>query len=217
MKKTLVPRPCHEDWDRLTPEERGHFCTVCETKVWDLSALTAAEAETFLRSQQGDLCVSYKEGPGGEVLHREPTVVPAARLSRRRMPAAAGMALALAACTPTQTPQAQSADSAPTPESGPEAQTAGAPAEEHPVADSATETGDSATESGDPTTVADPIPEPRHVKGRRVLADELDEPPSEPEPPKPTRSEEQHVKGKWAPADEPEPTQPPIKMGKVAR
>lgn len=28
MKKVNlhIPEPCHEDWDQMTPAERGHFC-----------------------------------------------------------------------------------------------------------------------------------------------------------------------------------------------
>jgi hypothetical protein len=100
-KSPLIPNPCPESWDRLKPEEQGHFCESCQTKVWDLSAMTEDEAQALLANPPaGDFCVSYRERRDGGVAHRPPPVVPANRLMRR-LPAAAGLSLALAACTPT--------------------------------------------------------------------------------------------------------------------
>lgn len=203
MSRTLVPRPCHEDWDKLTPEQRGHHCTVCETKVWDLSSLTEAQAKAFLRARAGeDLCVSYHERPDGTVIHRPTPVVPLQRLMRR-LPAAAGLSLALAGCAPNgdatggepkaQTEPTASADGgtpAPTPsaaETG-EALPEPAPTTAHP-------------EEVDPTLVPEPPPDPD----------------TKPDP------DVRHIKGKWAtPEDErkdtaPKPDEHEKKKGKVTR
>lgn len=197
QRRPLVPNPCHEDWDKLTPEERGHFCTVCETKVWDLSALTRAEAEEFLRSTEGDLCVSYRERANGEVVHRDAPVVPLSRLMKR-LPAAAGFSLALAACTPT----GSGADGADTAEV----------AKPDPKPDPKLVDDEHAKPPDDeeaPTTAVDeppppPDPEEQHVKGKWAPPDEDAPEGKKPEEPEPEVDRDRGPK-------------PHVKKGKVAR
>lgn len=38
-----VPKPCHEDWDKMTPCERGRHCAVCKTPVIDYRHYTDEE------------------------------------------------------------------------------------------------------------------------------------------------------------------------------
>jgi len=42
--KLYIPKPCHEDWSRMTPAERGRHCDVCNKVVKDLTALNKIEA-----------------------------------------------------------------------------------------------------------------------------------------------------------------------------
>lgn len=169
-QRPLVPNPCHEDWDKLTPEERGHFCTVCETKVWDISSLTEAEAEEFLRNSEGDLCISYKESANGRRQHRPEPLVPLGRLVRR-LPAAAGFSLALAACAPSGQdvePAGSAAPSEPAPVAEPQ---------EEPQPEPEPEPEAEAGADPEPTDEPPPAVEPeveRHVKGKWVPAEELD-------------------------------------------
>lgn len=104
-----IPEPCHEDWDRMRPEERGRFCAACKKTVHDLSAMTEAQGRAFLAaSAQVDVCVSY-ESVGDRVQFRPAQVVPIGRLRRRPAAAAgiaAGLTLALAACAPHGEPPA---------------------------------------------------------------------------------------------------------------
>jgi hypothetical protein len=32
-----IPKPCHENWDKMTPHEKGRFCSVCSKTVRDFS------------------------------------------------------------------------------------------------------------------------------------------------------------------------------------
>ncbi len=95
-----IPEPCNEDWEGMTPEQRGRFCAACQKKVHDLSAMPESEAKRLLATED-DICVSYLSDARGEVRFQPERVVPLSRLVRRASVAsAAGLSLALAACAP---------------------------------------------------------------------------------------------------------------------
>lgn len=96
-----IPEPCDADWDAMTPVERGRFCSDCQKKVHDLSAMPESDAQRFLESDDEDICISYLSNAAGEVRFQPERVVPLHRLVRRAsMATAAGLSMALAACAP---------------------------------------------------------------------------------------------------------------------
>lgn len=38
-----IPEPCHQDWNRMSPNEQGRFCGSCAKTVIDFSAMTDAQ------------------------------------------------------------------------------------------------------------------------------------------------------------------------------
>lgn len=96
-----IPEPCHADWNAMRKEDRARFCFDCQTRVHDLSAMTKKEAQRFLadNAERDDVCISFLQDAQGEIQYRAaPPVVPVARLLR--LVPAAGLAAAMAACTP---------------------------------------------------------------------------------------------------------------------
>ena len=84
----------------MKPEERGWHCKLCVKHVHDLTSMTEKQVKALLASGQ-DVCVAYDVDPRGDIVFAPEPVVPIARLVRRPVAAAAaGLALALAACTP---------------------------------------------------------------------------------------------------------------------
>jgi hypothetical protein len=103
-----VTRPCPVDLDALGVDRSGldFHCPHCDKTVHVLSNRTEREAEALIATLQGQrACISYLRTRSGEVVFREPaSIVPVGRLLARRR-AAAGFALALAACAPNSPAQ----------------------------------------------------------------------------------------------------------------
>jgi hypothetical protein len=45
-----IPVPCHENWDAMTPQEKGKFCGVCSKKVVDFSGYSKTEVVDYLQT-----------------------------------------------------------------------------------------------------------------------------------------------------------------------
>ena len=52
--KIYIPKPCHEDWDKMTLNEQGAFCRVCSKTVIDFSGKTDDEIQSYLTDKIND-------------------------------------------------------------------------------------------------------------------------------------------------------------------
>jgi hypothetical protein len=56
-----IPTPCHEDWDRMSPKEKGRFCDKCSKTVQDFSTQTPAEIQQYLLEHSNEkLCGRFR-------------------------------------------------------------------------------------------------------------------------------------------------------------
>jgi hypothetical protein len=67
-----VASPCHENWDRMTPEQKGRFCAACKQTIVDFSSLSDQELAAFFSRKKGNLCGRFR----ADQLQREITVPP---------------------------------------------------------------------------------------------------------------------------------------------
>lgn len=54
--KIFIPKPCHENWNKMTPEEKGRFCDVCSKVVKDFTHMPTHEIVDSLKHSEGDVC-----------------------------------------------------------------------------------------------------------------------------------------------------------------
>lgn len=56
-----VPKPCHEDWNKMLPSEKGAFCNVCSKTVVDFTTLNDEEVKNYFLTNQGQkTCGRFK-------------------------------------------------------------------------------------------------------------------------------------------------------------
>src|SRR5690606_17322778 len=53
--KISIPKPCHENWNEMLPEEKGRFCLSCQKCVLDLT--NESDEEILSISKQKNICV----------------------------------------------------------------------------------------------------------------------------------------------------------------
>jgi hypothetical protein len=62
-KKTFqidIPEPCNESWDKMTPQEKGRFCSNCEQTVIDFSYQPDRMIAKTLKEGNGQICGRFR-------------------------------------------------------------------------------------------------------------------------------------------------------------
>ncbi|TGD78569.1 carboxypeptidase-like regulatory domain-containing protein [Hymenobacter wooponensis] len=88
IRPTLsVPKPCHENWQAMTPAAQGRHCAACDKVVVDFTRMTDMEILVYLGQSSGTSCGRFRR----EQLNR-PLVAPVAVATwRKRWVALAAM------------------------------------------------------------------------------------------------------------------------------
>ncbi|MBA2481912.1 MAG: hypothetical protein H0V44_14700 [Planctomycetes bacterium] len=55
-----IPSPCHEDWNVMTPNQRGRHCAVCDKTVVDVTRMGPQAGAQYLRRLPSDLAAGAK-------------------------------------------------------------------------------------------------------------------------------------------------------------
>ncbi|HYD22731.1 MAG TPA: carboxypeptidase regulatory-like domain-containing protein [Flavipsychrobacter sp.] len=94
-----IDRPCHEDWDKMNPQEQGRFCDSCQKTVIDFTTWSDKDLYNFFVNYQNGVCGRFFGSQLKKELHIPPQ--PTSRLYRLAI--ACGLTLMFA-----QIPQAHS-------------------------------------------------------------------------------------------------------------
>jgi hypothetical protein len=54
--KLSIPKPCVEDWDKMTLGEKGRHCSLCNNTIIDFSTFTDKELVAYLSKAKGEIC-----------------------------------------------------------------------------------------------------------------------------------------------------------------
>ena len=63
-----IASPCTADWNAMTGDERVRHCASCDKDVFNLSAMTRAEAEALVVEKNANLCARYYQRKDGTIL-----------------------------------------------------------------------------------------------------------------------------------------------------
>ena len=94
-----IASPCSVSWASMTGDERVRACAQCRLNVYNISAMTHAEAQALIVEKEGKLCVRIYRREDGTILTRDcPVGLRAARLKLLRLAGFAAALLSSAAC-----------------------------------------------------------------------------------------------------------------------
>jgi hypothetical protein len=61
MNSISIPEPCHEDWNKMNPQEKGRLCDKCCKVVVDFREKTAEQIANFFKAKIGQkVCGRFK-------------------------------------------------------------------------------------------------------------------------------------------------------------
>jgi len=71
MKKIelSIPKPCHEDWNAMTPQDRGRFCASCQKTVIDFSQMSDSQIADFFKRPKDSVCGHFSNSQLNRVIN----------------------------------------------------------------------------------------------------------------------------------------------------
>ncbi|WP_125205832.1 hypothetical protein [Capsulimonas corticalis] len=70
LNQIQVSSPCRESWSEMAGDESVRFCNRCRSNVYNLSAMTADEAQALVAEREGKLCVRFYQRCGSSFSRR---------------------------------------------------------------------------------------------------------------------------------------------------
>lgn len=67
--KITIPAPCHENWDSMTPDEKGRFCSVCSKTVRDFTNAPDEEIIDAFSGSSENICGNFNPSQLNRNLH----------------------------------------------------------------------------------------------------------------------------------------------------
>ncbi len=103
LDRIQIASPCKANWDEMSGDEQARFCNLCSLNVYNISAMNADDAETFLKERieaGGRVCVTMYRRTDGTILTEDcPVGLRKLRDATRRVRSVAAAFLALLVST----------------------------------------------------------------------------------------------------------------------
>ena len=101
LSQIEIAKPCHESWDNMAGDGAVRFCSQCSRNVYNLSDMTAEQAQALVTKTEGQLCVRFYRRKDGTMMTSDCPV--GVRIARQRVAAVRSWAasFAIAALTGT--------------------------------------------------------------------------------------------------------------------
>jgi hypothetical protein len=81
-----IPKPCHEDWSKMTPNEKGRFCKSCSKTVVDFTTMNVKEVQAYIHNNKNQrICGHIKQSQLDSINLRIPETVFSQNLSFHRL------------------------------------------------------------------------------------------------------------------------------------
>jgi hypothetical protein len=93
LRRVRVASPCTASWDKMVGDDRVRFCGDCKKNVYNLSAMTSAEAKSFIEGVEQAPCVRFFQRADGTMLTSDCPV--GATKKKRRLGLIGGASAAL--------------------------------------------------------------------------------------------------------------------------
>jgi hypothetical protein len=78
-----IAKPCPASWSEMEGDEKSRHCTHCNLRVYNLTAMTCAEAEQLIGTRDGRLCLRYYRRSDGRIMTSDCPVGKRRTLARR--------------------------------------------------------------------------------------------------------------------------------------
>ena len=56
-----IPTPCHENWDNMSPVDKGRFCMSCQKKVIDFTGMNDEQLVAYFKKPAESVCGRFEE------------------------------------------------------------------------------------------------------------------------------------------------------------
>jgi len=84
--KITIPKPCHEDWNKMTPKDKGRFCSSCAKTVVDFTQKSNEEIQEFFQKNKNEkVCGHFYRKQLDSVVIQIPEAVFSQKLSYQKM------------------------------------------------------------------------------------------------------------------------------------
>ncbi|MCS4303419.1 hypothetical protein [Chryseobacterium sp. BIGb0232] len=107
MKNLYIPEPCSENWESMSPQEKGRFCSVCSKCVIDFTQKSPHEIEHILTEKENEkVCgrfynhqLNIEDGPSQKVKNQFFRFIPNVFQNSKITLAVLSLVLFLAGCS----------------------------------------------------------------------------------------------------------------------